>query len=53
MLEVLLPDSTPRSDPAAWPVTVVCGVDGFPAGFEAVRQAAALAGAAAASSSWR
>jgi len=47
MLEVLLPDSTRRSGPASWPGTVVCGVDGLPAGFEAVRQASALAGAGA------
>jgi nucleotide-binding universal stress UspA family protein len=45
MLDVLLAESTLRSDPAAWPGTVVCGVDGFPAGVEAVRQAAALADA--------
>lgn len=45
MLDALLADLTLRGDPAAWPGTVVCGVDGFPAGLEGVRQAAALADA--------
>jgi nucleotide-binding universal stress UspA family protein len=41
MLEAPLPTAAPA---APWLRTVVCGVDGLPAGHEAVRQAAALAG---------